>query len=111
MRRTKPKLDSISYRCSFCGKVQDQVARLIAGPGGVYICNECIDLCSEILVEERETKQQSAPPYALSDYAEMPTQTLLAPIASELAAARATIERLATENGALRERLRTLESS
>ncbi len=36
-----------TYRCSFCGKSQDQVQRLIAGPGGVYICDECIDLCRE----------------------------------------------------------------
>ncbi len=38
-------------KCSFCGKVQEQVRRLVAGPG-VYICNECIDLCSEIIGEE-----------------------------------------------------------
>ena len=40
------------YRCSFCDKSQDKVKRLIAGPGGVYICNECINLCQEILNEE-----------------------------------------------------------
>jgi len=38
-------------KCSFCGKTQEQVRRLIAGPG-VYICDECIDLCSEIIDEE-----------------------------------------------------------
>ncbi len=37
--------------CSFCGKSQDEVKKLIAGPG-VYICNECVDLCNEILEEE-----------------------------------------------------------
>jgi len=37
--------------CSFCGKAQDEVRRLIAGPG-VYICNECIDLCQEIIEED-----------------------------------------------------------
>ena len=42
-----------TYRCSFCGKSQDQVQRLIAGPGGVYICDECIDLCREIIEEEQ----------------------------------------------------------
>jgi len=46
----------VQYRCSFCGKSQEQVHRLIAGPGGVYICDECIDLCQEIIAEE-----QSAP--------------------------------------------------
>ncbi|HBJ1648833.1 ATP-dependent Clp protease ATP-binding subunit ClpX [Clostridium botulinum] len=40
-------------KCSFCGKTQDQVKRLIAGPG-VYICDECIDLCSEIIADEFE---------------------------------------------------------
>ena len=38
-------------KCSFCGKTQNQVKKLIAGPG-VYVCNECIDLCNEIIVEE-----------------------------------------------------------
>ena len=42
----------IQYRCSFCGKTQEQVRRLIAGPGGVYICDECIELCREIIEEE-----------------------------------------------------------
>ena len=40
------------YHCSFCGKNQDQVKRLIAGPGAVYICDECVDLCREIIAEE-----------------------------------------------------------
>ncbi len=39
------------YRCSFCGKAQEQVRKLVAGPG-VYICDECIDLCNEIVEEE-----------------------------------------------------------
>jgi ATP-dependent Clp protease ATP-binding subunit ClpX len=40
-------------KCSFCGKSQEQVKRLVAGPG-VYICDECIELCSEIIEEEFE---------------------------------------------------------
>jgi ATP-dependent Clp protease ATP-binding subunit ClpX len=43
--------DSRSLRCSFCGKSQDQVKKLIAG-SGVYICDECIELCNEIIEEE-----------------------------------------------------------
>ncbi len=39
-------------RCSFCGKTQDQVRKLIAGSGNVYICDECVELCAEILEEE-----------------------------------------------------------
>ncbi|MGI6607156.1 MAG: ATP-dependent Clp protease ATP-binding subunit ClpX [Peptococcia bacterium] len=38
-------------KCSFCGKIQDQVKKLVAGPG-VYICDECIELCNEIIEEE-----------------------------------------------------------
>ena len=38
--------------CSFCGKRQDQVRRLIAGPGPVFICDECVALCNEIIAEE-----------------------------------------------------------
>ncbi|MEY8001475.1 ATP-dependent Clp protease ATP-binding subunit ClpX [Clostridium sp. Mt-5] len=44
-------------KCSFCGKTQDQVRRLIAGPG-VYICDECIELCSEIISDEFEEDVQ-----------------------------------------------------
>ena len=40
-------------RCSFCGKSQEQVERLIGGPENVYICDKCIELCNEILEEER----------------------------------------------------------
>ncbi len=50
----------IQYRCSFCGKTQEQVRRLIAGPGGVYICDECIELCREIIEEEASQPPQKA---------------------------------------------------
>ncbi|MBK1813577.1 ATP-dependent Clp protease ATP-binding subunit ClpX [Clostridium sp. YIM B02505] len=49
--------DKKQLRCSFCGKNQDQVKRLIAGPG-VYICDECIELCSEIIADEFEESIQ-----------------------------------------------------
>ena len=39
-------------RCSFCNKTQSQVRKLIAGPNGAYICDECIDLCNDIMDEE-----------------------------------------------------------
>lgn len=39
-------------RCSFCGKTEDQVRKLIAGPEGAFICDECIEICTEIIVEE-----------------------------------------------------------
>jgi ATP-dependent Clp protease ATP-binding subunit ClpX len=50
MNKKKPT-KSNNYRCSFCGKSQDEVKKLIAGPT-VFICDECIELCNEIMVEE-----------------------------------------------------------
>ncbi len=47
-----------NLRCSFCGKSQKEVKKLIAGPG-VYICDECIDLCTDIIVEEKEKETAS----------------------------------------------------
>lgn len=44
-------------KCSFCGKTQDQVRKLVAGPG-VYICDECIELCTEIVEEELNTEEE-----------------------------------------------------
>ncbi|AKN32684.1 ATP-dependent protease [Clostridium carboxidivorans P7] len=49
--------DKKQLKCSFCGKTQDQVRRLIAGPG-VYICDECIELCSEIITDDFEEDAQ-----------------------------------------------------
>ena len=43
--------DESRLKCSFCGKTQEQVKKLIAGPD-VYICDECVELCNEILDEE-----------------------------------------------------------
>ncbi|MFA9382036.1 MAG: ClpX C4-type zinc finger protein, partial [Acetanaerobacterium sp.] len=57
------KDDSKSIRCSFCGKQQNEVDRIIAG-SGVYICNECVELCQSILTDSsplsssRSVKQQ-----------------------------------------------------
>lgn len=44
-------------RCSFCGKTQAQVRKLIAGPNGAYICDECIEVCNEIIEEELEFEE------------------------------------------------------
>lgn len=50
-------------RCSFCGKSQDQVRKLIAGSNNVFICDECIDLCAEILEEEFDDHDDPAPDF------------------------------------------------
>ena len=47
-------------RCSFCNKTQDQVKKLIAGPAGVYICDECVDICADIIEEEFEDEPVAA---------------------------------------------------
>ncbi len=49
--------DRKQLRCSFCNKTQDQVRKLIAGPG-VYICDECIEICAEIIEDEFDTVQE-----------------------------------------------------
>ncbi len=47
-------------RCSFCNKTQDQVRKLIAGPSGVYICDECVDICADIIDEEYEEEEEES---------------------------------------------------
>ena len=46
------KIREGKVRCSFCQKTEDQVRKLIAGPDGAYICDECVGICSEIMEEE-----------------------------------------------------------
>lgn len=48
------KISEEKVRCSFCNKTQDQVKKMIAGPNGVYICDECVDICADIIEEEYE---------------------------------------------------------
>lgn len=66
------KQDDSRLKCSFCGKTQDQVKKLIAGPE-VYICDECVDLCNEILDEEFfESKDVDAAQSDSSQIADIP---------------------------------------
>ncbi len=53
-------------RCSFCNKTEDQVRKLIAGPNGVYICDECVDICSEIIEEELDDEYMADDPDAIN---------------------------------------------
>ncbi|MFW5896500.1 MAG: ATP-dependent protease ATP-binding subunit ClpX [Bacillota bacterium] len=64
--------DKGQLKCSFCGKHQDQVRRLVAGPG-VYICDECIALCNEIILEELKEDsefelEELPPPREIKEY-------------------------------------------
>ncbi len=52
------KMIGSDIRCSFCNKTQNQVRKLIAGPGGVYICDDCIDICTDILEEELQDEEE-----------------------------------------------------
>ena len=58
-KRSKPETSEAAaenLHCSFCGKSQDEVRKLIAGPT-VYICDECIDLCNDIIAEECDQEE------------------------------------------------------
>jgi len=50
-----------TYVCSFCARSQEEVQRLIAGPGGVFICDECVALCTQIIAEEQAVKPATLP--------------------------------------------------
>jgi ATP-dependent Clp protease ATP-binding subunit ClpX len=63
------------YRCSFCGKDQDQIRRLVAGPNGVYICDECVNLCKQIIDAEETPVQR---PRSLSTVAHVPIPASIA---------------------------------
>ena len=52
------KMMGNDIRCSFCNKTQNQVRKLIAGPAGVYICDDCIDICADILEEELQDEEE-----------------------------------------------------
>ena len=59
--------------CSFCFKSQREVIRLIAGPGGIFICDECVELCNGIIAEPKPVKSSKS-----ISVGELPTARLLA---------------------------------
>ena len=74
-----PKTYDSHLKCSFCGKSQEQVRKLIAGPG-VYICDECVDLCNEILDEELFDTGSSPQPVPRRDQPQEKRRTRTTPI-------------------------------
>jgi ATP-dependent Clp protease ATP-binding subunit ClpX len=94
---TAPGKAAIQVNCSFCAKPSSAVAKVIAGPG-VYICNECIHLCNDILEEEQQAS--SAPGTQLPAREEAMTDeeilSLLPRIASVSAQTDASLQRLVT---------------
>lgn len=67
----KPAASLEALRCSFCNKDQTEVAKLVAGPG-VYICNECVDLCNQIIAQEVVGRTTGAPKATRSSKAPAP---------------------------------------
>ena len=61
-----PGKNNDKIRCSFCNKTEDQVHKLIAGPNGVYICDECVEICSEIIEEEMDEEYAPDGEYAIN---------------------------------------------
>ena len=94
---TAPGTAALEVNCSFCAKPSSAVAKVIAGPG-VYICNECVRLCNDILVQE----QQAASPPGTQLPAREEAMTdeeilaLLPRIASVSAQTDASLQRLVT---------------
>jgi len=56
-----PPVNGDNLTCSFCDKRKDQVEVLIAGPGGVAICTECVDLCNEVIADARARRSMPPP--------------------------------------------------
>ena len=81
MNAGKPKFDVNTLFCSFCGKSQHDVKKLIAGPA-VMICDECVALCSKIIADEATDKRPDTPP-KLDWPADMETEKLLALIKAQ----------------------------
>ncbi|MBV9384409.1 MAG: hypothetical protein JOY82_06740 [Streptosporangiaceae bacterium] len=94
---TQADATAVQVRCSFCAKPSSEVEKVIAGPG-VYICNECVGLCSDILGAERQ-QQPSQPGTQLPAWEETMTDEqildLLPRIAAVGAQTEASLQRLA----------------
>jgi hypothetical protein len=87
-----------TLHCSFCGKSQHQVEKLVAGPRGVFICNECVGLCSEVIAD------RPIPDYAGFKPLDLPTDELLALLPSVNFATEANRDFLQALVDRLRER-------
>lgn len=92
-----------NLRCSFCGKDKHAIAKLIAGPG-VYICNECVDLCDQIIAAELAPTQSQPPAPALGSPSEQSDDELLASLARIQAVASQTDAALHDHVSSLRDR-------
>src|SRR6202161_2923754 len=90
--QSEPTPPKLTMHCSFCGKSQHEVKKLIAGPA-VFICDHCVGLCDKILAAETQADAKKAAPEANPDFTkpeQMATDRLLALLAS----AETTFERV-----------------
>ncbi len=94
---TAPGTAAIEVNCSFCAKPSSAVAKVIAGPG-VYICNECIQLCNDILEEEQQASSQAGTQLPAREEAMTDEEilALLPRIASVSAQTDASLQRMVT---------------
>ena len=92
-----PGKAALEVSCSFCAKPSSAVAKVIAGPG-VYICNECIQLCNDILEEEQQASSQAGTqlPAREKERTDEEILALLPRIASVSAQTDASLQRLVT---------------
>ena len=65
------KNDNEQLYCSFCGKPKELAGKLIAGPSGIYICDECVEICREIMKEDANKEEQTNPTIKLLTPAEI----------------------------------------
>ena len=72
-----PKAQDRNVKCSFCGKPQEVVKKIIAGPSGVFICDECVGLCQDIIEEEIYDEEE------IVEQVEMPTPAEIKKILDE----------------------------
>jgi hypothetical protein len=91
---TGRKTTALQVRCSFCAKPSSEVARVIGGPG-VYICNECVGLCNDILAQEQQKREAPLPSWE-DTMTDEQILDLLPRIASVGAQTEASLQRLVT---------------
>jgi hypothetical protein len=90
--QSEPTPPKLTMHCSFCGKSQHEVKKLIAGPA-VFICNDCVGLCDKIIGTETEAEAKKVAPEAKPDFTK-PEQMATDRLLSLLASAEKTFERV-----------------
>jgi len=102
MNAGKPRITPGTYFCSFCGKSQHEVKKLIAGPA-VFVCDECVALCTTIIAETPDPDPKAAP--AKIEWPDtLPTENLLALLKAQEKTSAASVAQLQKSIDILRKR-------